>query len=105
MEITATNENFAGILSDNTVVMVDFWATWCGPCRALSPTVEAIASEYDGKIAVVKCNVDDCEDVSVEYGIRNIPTLLFFKNGELAGRLVGNVSKAEIAAKIDDLVK
>ncbi|MBQ0144884.1 MAG: thioredoxin [Bacteroidales bacterium] len=104
MELTATPENFAGILSGNTVVMVDFWATWCGPCRALAPTVEAIASEYEGKAAVVKCNVDECEDIAVEYGIRNIPTLIFIKNGELADRLVGNVTKAEIAAKLDSLI-
>lgn len=104
MELTATNQNFAGIISGNNVVMVDFWATWCGPCRALAPTVEAVSSEYDGRVAVVKCNVDECEDISVEYGIRNIPTLIFFKNGEVAGRLVGNVAKAEITAKLDSLL-
>lgn len=104
MEITATNENLAGIISGNSVVMIDFWATWCGPCRALAPTVEAIANEYDGKVAVVKCNVDDCEDASVEYGVRNIPTLVFIKDGAVADRLVGNVSKAEISAKLDSLI-
>ncbi|MGN1216064.1 MAG: thioredoxin [Candidatus Cryptobacteroides sp.] len=104
MELTATNQNFAGIISGNNVVMVDFWATWCGPCRALAPTVEAVSSEYDGRVTVVKCNVDECEDISVEYGIRNIPTLIFFKNGEAVGRLVGNVTKAEITAKLDSLL-
>ena len=104
MELIATNENFAGIVAGNAVVMVDFWATWCGPCRALAPTLDAIASEYDGKVTVVKCNVDDCEDIPGEYGIRNIPTLLFFKEGNLADRMVGNVTKAEIAAKLDSLL-
>lgn len=104
MEITATNENLAGLISGNPVVLVDFWATWCGPCRALAPTVETIANEYAGKVTVVKCNVDDCEDAPAEYGVRNIPTLIFFKNGELADRLVGNVTKAEIAAKLDSLL-
>ena len=104
MEITATNDNFAEILSSAEPVLVDFWATWCGPCRALAPTVEAIASEYDGKSVVVKCNVDDCEDIAEKYGIRNIPTLLFFKGGELVDKLVGNVPKADIASKLDSLI-
>ncbi len=104
METTATNENFAGIISGDKPVLVDFWATWCGPCRSLAPTVETIASEYDGKAIVVKCNVDDCGDVAAEYGIRNIPTLLFFKGGEVVDRLVGNVPKAEIAAKLDAIL-
>ena len=104
MEITATNENFAEILSANNLVMVDFCATWCGPCRMLGPTVETVAGEYEGRVAVVKCNVDDCEDIAVQYGIRNIPTLLFFKGGELVDRLVGNVPKTEITAKLDALL-
>ena len=104
MEITATNDNFAEILSSAEPVLVDFWAIWCGPCRALAPTVEAIASEYDGKAVVVKCNVDDCEDIAEKYGIRNIPTLLFFKGGELVDKLVGNVPKADIASKLDSLI-
>ncbi len=104
MEITATNGNFSEILSANNVVMVDLWATWCGPCRMLGPTVEAIAGEYDGKVAVVKCNVDDCEDIAVQYGIRNIPTLIFFKDGQAVDKLVGNVPKAEITSKLDALL-
>ena len=104
MEITATNDNFAEIISSVEPVLVDFWAIWCGPCRALAPTVEAIASEYDGNAVVVKCNVDDCEDIAEKYGIRNIPTLLFFKGGELVDKLVGNVPKADIASKLDSLI-
>ena len=104
MEITATNTNFAEILSANDLVLVDFWATWCGPCRMLAPTVEAIAREYDGKAAVVKCNVDECEDIAVQFGIRNIPTLLFFKGGAQVDKLVGNVPKPMITSKLDALL-
>ena len=104
MEITATNEHFAGIIAGAQPVLVDFWATWCGPCRMLGPTVEQIAQEYDGRITVVKCNVDECEDLAVQYGIRNIPTLLFFKGGQVVDKLVGNVPKGEITAKLDALL-
>lgn len=104
MEITATNENFKEIISGNQPVLVDFWATWCGPCRMLGPTVEAVAKEYDGKVTVVKCNVDDCEDLSMQFGIRNIPTLLFFNGGQVVDKLVGNVPKAEITSRLDAIL-
>lgn len=99
-----TNENFSDIISGGKPVLVDFWATWCGPCRALSPVVEEIASEYEGRAVVVKCNVDDADEVSAQCGIRNIPTLLFYKDGQLVDRLVGAVPKAEITAKLDSLL-
>lgn len=104
MEIIATNENFAELLKGDQPVLVDFWATWCGPCLALSPVVEEIAKEFDGKAVVVKCNVDDCNDIAMQYGIRSIPTLMYFKGGEMVDRSVGVVPKADIEARLNKLV-
>lgn len=104
MEKVITNANFNETISASKVALVDFWAVWCGPCRMLSPTVDDIAAEYDGRITVAKCNVDDCQDVASQFGLRSIPTLIFFKNGQPVERLVGVVSKAEITKIIDSLI-
>ena len=104
MEKIITDANFAEILNTDKPVMVDFWATWCGPCRALAPVVDELAAEYEGKAVIGKCNVDECDEIPMKYGIRSIPTLLFFKNGELVDRLIGAAPKAGIAAKLDALM-
>ena len=104
MEKIITDANFAEILNTDKPVMVDFWATWCGPCRALAPVVDELAAEYEGKAVIGKCNVDECDEIPMKYSIRSIPTLLFFKNGELVDRLVGAAPKAGIAAKLDALM-
>ena len=79
-------------------------AGWCGPCRMLAPTVDAVETEYAGRVVVAKCNVDDADEASMQFRIRNIPTLLFFKGGEMVNRLVGAVSKQEITAILDSLI-
>ena len=104
MENVVNDANFAEILSSNSVVLVDFWATWCGPCRALAPTVEEIAKEYDGRAFVGKCNVDENSEVAGQFRIMSIPALLFFKDGKLADRLVGAQPKSNIVAKLDSLL-
>lgn len=105
MEINVTDQNFAEVIASAPVVMVDFWAPWCGPCRALAPTVEQIAKEYEGKVVVAKCNADECEDAPVNYGIRSIPTIVFFKNGEPVERTMGMVVKGKITEILDNLLK
>ena len=96
--------NIAEVLASGKPVVIDFWATWFGPSRFLGPTVEEVAEEYADKAIVAKCNVDDCEDISMKYGIRNIPTLVFIKNGEVVDRTVGVVSKQDITSRIEKLL-
>lgn len=104
MAKVVTETNFASILEESRVVMVDFWATWCGPCRILSPTVDEISDEYEGRVLVAKCNVDDCEDIAMQFRVMSIPTLIFFKNGEVVDKRVGLVSKEEITSILDSLI-
>lgn len=99
----ATNTSFDELLQSEKLVIVDFWATWCGPCRILSPTVDEIAEEYADRITVAKCNVDDAEEIAMQYRIMSIPTLLFFKGGEVVDKRVGVVSKEEIVSIINSI--
>ena len=103
MAKVVTNTNFAEMLAGDKPVLVDFWATWCGPCRILSPTVDEIADEYADRITVAKCNVDDAEEIAMQYRIMSIPTLLFFKGGEVVDKRVGVVSKEEIDSIINSI--
>lgn len=100
IELTAENFNIA----KEGVALVDFWAPWCGPCRMLAPVIDELAEEFDGKAKICKVNTDEVQDLAVEYGVRSIPTLLFFKDGKIKETLIGAQSKAAIADKINSLL-
>ena len=104
MELTITKENFARLKAGNLPLVVDFWATWCGPCRMIAPIIEELAADFDGQIVVGKCDVEENDDLAAEFGIRNIPTILFFKNGEIVDKLIGAQPKAKLEEKFKALL-
>ena len=104
MEVTISSENFESLKNGDKPLVVDFWATWCGPCRMVGPIISKLAEKYDGKIVVGKCDVEENDDLAAEYGIRNIPTILFFKNGEVVDKLIGAQPKAKLEEKFKALL-
>jgi thioredoxin 1 len=103
--ITATEANFKSeVLESSQPVLVDFWAEWCGPCKMIAPTIEQLAADFDGKAKVVKVNVDEQPNLAQQYGVRSIPTLLFFRDGKVAEQLVGAAPKEALADKLTNLI-
>ena len=101
MAVQLTDTNFkTTVLDSDKVAIVDFWAEWCGPCKAIGPMIEEISKEYEGKAVVGKVDVDNNPETAMKYGIRNIPTILFIKNGQVVDKQVGAVPKAQLAAKL-----
>ncbi|MDP4238403.1 MAG: thioredoxin [Bacteroidota bacterium] len=99
-----TDENIKDIINSGKPVVIDFWAEWCGPCRMVGPLVEELAKEYEGKVEIGKMNVDDNIETPETYGIRNIPTILFFKDGQLVDKQVGATQKSVLASKVQALL-
>ena len=104
MEVTITTANFQEYKNGSLPLVVDLWAPWCGPCRMVAPIISELAEDFDGKIVVGKCDVYEKDDVAIEFGVRNIPTILFFKNGELVDKFVGAASKATLEEKFKALI-
>ncbi len=92
------------VLESDVPVLVDFWAPWCGPCRAIAPVLEELSSEYAGRAKIVKVNVDDHQAVAANYGVRSIPNLIVFKNGSVAEQIIGAVAKAKLSNALDQVV-
>ena len=104
MEKIITDANFAELEAAGLPLVVDFSATWCGPCKKIAPIIEELAQEYDGRVVVGKCDVDDNDELTSRFGIRNVPTVLFIKNGEVVDKHVGAAPKSEFVSKIEALL-
>ena len=104
MALEITDANYKEVLAEGKPVVIDFWAPWCGPCKMIAPIIGELAEEYEGKVIIGKCDVDENSDLPAEFGIRNIPTVLFFKDGKLVDKQVGSAPKSAFAAKIDQLL-
>lgn len=104
MEVEITTQNFESYKNGELPLVVDLWATWCGPCHMIAPTIAELAADYDGKIVVGKCDVEENDDIAMQFGVRNIPTILFFKNGQLVDKFVGAATKATLDEKFKALL-
>jgi len=104
MALNIDNSNFEALVTSDKLVVIDFWAQWCGPCRALTPIIEEVAAEYEGKAVIGKCDTDENNELATTFGVRNIPMLVFIKNGEVKDVHVGLIKKQDLTAKIDALL-
>jgi thioredoxin 1 len=104
MAVEITDANYEQYATSGKLVVIDFWAPWCGPCRAIAPVIEELSNEYEGKAVIGKLNVDDNPEICEKFGIRNIPTVIFVKNGAVVDKQVGAVPKSTLTSKIESLM-
>ncbi len=95
METIVTNDNFEALIGGDKPMLLDFYADWCGPCRQIMPYIASLAEEYSDRAVIARCNVDDCPEIAARYGVRNIPTVLFIKDGDVKNKMVGAATKAQ----------
>ena len=105
MALQITDANFEELVNSGKTMVLDFWAEWCGPCRMVSPIIDELATEYEGRVTIGKMNVDENDDVVGQFGIRNIPTVLFFKDGKMVDKVVGATAKDKFVEKIEAMLK
>ena len=104
MAVNVTNDNAKEFMATELPIVLDFSATWCGPCKQLAPIIEELSNEYEGRIAVGKCDIEEADDLTAEYGIRNVPTVIFIKNGQVVDKFVGSKSKGDVQTKFEALL-
>ena len=104
MALNITNENYEALAAEAKPLVIDFWAEWCGPCRTITPIIEELAEEYAGKVNIGKCDVEENDEITMKYGVRNIPTIIFLKGGQLVDKQVGACQKAALVEKIEKLL-
>ena len=104
MALAVTNENLAEVMNSEMPVVIDFWAEWCGPCRMVGPIVDELATEYEGRVKVCKCDIEQCDEAVAKFGIRNIPTIIFVKGGQVVDKQVGAAKKSDLVAKVEKLL-
>ncbi len=104
MALEINKNNIDELLAGGQPVVIDFWAEWCGPCRMIAPVVEELAAEYEGKVIIGKCDVEENDEITMKYGVRNIPTIIFIKDGQLVDKQVGACQKGALVEKIEKLL-
>ena len=104
MAVNLTNDNAKEFMATELPIVLDFSAAWCGPCKQLAPIIDELSKEYEGRIAVAKCDIEEADDLTMEFGIRNVPTVIFIKNGQIVDKFVGSKSKSEVQAKFEALL-